>query len=122
MIIARKLPDRLLGLPEYYREEGTIEGVQRFYRRLTDGMTVICGWENHDGGWWLHVSCAKMRLQKLPRWDDLLEVKNIFIGKDKKAIQIFPEEANYVNINPFCHHLFYTEYFGIPEFSWDNLL
>lgn len=65
---------------------------------------------------WIHISVA--RDDRLPSWDDVKMVKDLFIGKDKKAIQILPEEDKYVNINPNCLHLFYClDDDGLPEFS-----
>lgn len=39
--------------------------------------------------------------------DGLLnEVKDIFIGKDRKAVLVFPPEKEKINIHPYCMHLF----------------
>lgn len=54
---------------------------------------------------WLHVSFS--RPDRLPSWDDLKEVKELFIGKDKTALQVLPPEANFVNIHPYCLHLWH---------------
>ena len=96
--------------------------VQRGYIRKTDGMTVIAGKECHDGKWWLHVSCANTESERLPTWDDLKEVKNIFIGRFKKAIQILPDEKKYVNQNPYCLHLFHYAKDGLPDFTHEGSL
>ena len=42
------------------------------------------------------------------------------IGNDKKAIMVFPEEENYVNIHPNCLHLWYSAENPIPEFSQNH--
>jgi hypothetical protein len=68
-----------------------------------------------DGKEWLHVSFS--RKSKMPTYADLQLVKREFIGKDKKAIMVFPEEENYVNIHPNCLHLWYSSENPIPEFS-----
>lgn len=57
----------------------------------------------HDGEWWLHVSIAHP--EKLPTYFDLTEVKRIFIGSDRQAIQVFPAETEHVNIHPRALHL-----------------
>lgn len=65
---------------------------------------------------WLHVSVAHQK--RLPTWEELRMVKDLFIGKDKKAFQILPSEDNYVNIHPYCLHLFCClDDDGLPEFS-----
>lgn len=56
-----------------------------------------------DGSRWLHVSCSYQN--KLPRWEDLRLVKNAFIGREVEAIQVLPKESEYVNLMPFCLHL-----------------
>lgn len=68
-----------------------------------------------DGKEWLHISFS--RKSKMPTYADLQLVKREFIGNDKKAIMVFPEEKNYVNIHPNCLHLWYSAENPIPEFS-----
>ena len=68
-----------------------------------------------DGREWLHVSFS--RKSRMPSYDDLQLVKREFIGNDKKAIMVFPEQENYVNIHPNCLHLWYSAENPIPEFS-----
>ena len=57
-----------------------------------------------DGRPWLHASVS--RRDRLPSWEDLNEVKDIFVGKDRKAVQVLPPEVEKVNVHPFCLHLF----------------
>lgn len=52
---------------------------------------------------WLHVSVSHER--RLPDWNDLREVKDIFIGRERRALQILPPESEYVNIHPRVLHL-----------------
>lgn len=56
-----------------------------------------------DGRRWLHVSCS--RPDRIPDWADLRTVKHTFIGDDAIALQVFPREAEYVNIHPRVLHL-----------------
>lgn len=69
-----------------------------------DGLKVITseGIEA-DGKKWLHVSCS--RKKKLPSWYDLRRVKGQFIGQEKEAYQVLPFASKYVNIHPYCLHL-----------------
>lgn len=80
-------------------------------------LTVIASQKiESDYKRWIHISMA--RDDRLPSWDDLKMVKDLFIGKDKKAMQILPSEDKYVNIHPYCLHLFYClDDDGLPEFS-----
>jgi hypothetical protein len=89
----------------------------RGYQHVLDPLTVlISGQVESDGKRWLHVSCA--RSNRLPSWEDLKLVKETFIGKDKKAIQILPSESEYVNCNPYCLHLWHcVGEDGLPDFT-----
>ena len=68
-----------------------------------------------DGLEWLHVSFSRAR--KMPTYTDLQLVKRNFIGADKKAIMVFPEQEYYVNLHPNCLHLWYSAQNPVPEFS-----
>lgn len=73
-------------------------------RWLGPGLVVILsGQEEQDGKRWLHLSCSHVR--RLPRWEELREVKDLFLGKNSLALQILPPEAEYVNIHPNVLHL-----------------
>ena len=80
-------------------------------------MTVICSVLTYpDGKRWIHVSCA--RKTRIPDWDDLKHVKEIILG-DRFAVQIFPPKDEYVNLHPFCLHLYSPEdqnYRPCPDF------
>lgn len=52
---------------------------------------------------WLHVSVS--REDRLPSWEDLKEIKDLFIGRDRAAIQILPKSSEYVNCHPYVLHL-----------------
>jgi hypothetical protein len=68
------------------------------------GLSVIASvGAEYDGKRWLHVSCAYHN--RLPSWDDLRMVKDVFIGKHRKAIQVIPSAEEHININPNCLHL-----------------
>ena len=80
-----------------------------------NGLSVIASVGEFDGREWLHVSFSRKR--KMPTYADLLLVKSEFVGIDKKAIMVFPEQENYVNIHPNCLHLWYSAENPLPEFS-----
>ena len=72
--------------------------------RGVGGLRVIASvCRERDGKRWIHVSVSRER--RLPDWDDLRLVKDVFIGKDRLALQILPREADYYNVHPFCLHL-----------------
>lgn len=98
-------------VPQY---EKLSDGVGRAWE--FNGLFVIasCGIMK-DNLEWLHISFS--RKSKMPSYADLQLVKREFIGNDKKAIMIFLEEENYVNIHKYCLHLWYSKDNPIPEFS-----
>ena len=67
-------------------------------------VVIMTGAIENDRKRWLHVSVA--RLDKLPEWELLKEVKQIFIGCERQAIQVLPKETEYTNLHPYCLHLF----------------
>lgn len=73
------------------------------YQR-SDQLRVICTTGKHGEHWWAHVSASYK--ERLPSWSTLKEVKAVFIGAHKKAINVLPPESEFVNLNPFVHHLF----------------
>lgn len=72
-----------------------------FYYR--DGLRVLGSLEQHqDGNQWAHVSCSYVN--RLPSWNDLKAVKEIFLG-DVMAFQVLPPKAEYVNRHEYTLHL-----------------
>ncbi len=81
-----------------------------------DGLAVIvsCSVEE-DGKPWIHLSVS--RKKSIPTWVDLVNVKEIFMGKDALAIQILPPRSEYINVHEFCLHLYQClEDRPIPDF------
>lgn len=56
-----------------------------------------------DGKLWLHVSCATPH--RLPSWAELREVKDIFVGRDRTALQVLPRAEKHINVHNYCLHL-----------------
>lgn len=85
-------------------------------------VIVSCAKRPDDGNKrWLHVTVSHPH--RMPTYKELTEVKRLFIGKDRKAIMVFPEQENHVNIHETCLHLWCClDEWGIPEFSSDKLL
>lgn len=82
-----------------------------------DGRSVIItGGVQLDDRPWLHLSVA--RQNRMPSYKDLAEVKDLFIGASRQAIQIFPPDTNHVNLHKFCLHLWHClEDDGLPDFT-----
>lgn len=112
LVIEYQLPT--LPAPAWQMIDRRLDGAR--YRRK-DGLFVIVSAAIEDDGYpWLHVSLS--RKKQLPAWEEIKYVKELFIGKDKYAYQIFPPTDKFVNIHPFVLHLWHPlKHQPIPEFS-----
>ncbi len=57
-----------------------------------------------DGSEWHHVSLS--RQDRIPTWDEVMKVKNDFLGEDVEAYQVLTRKQDHVNIHPNCLHFF----------------
>lgn len=89
-------------LPAFWKQISSPIPFQKCFMKF-NGLAVLVGEFEQEGDRWLHVSCSHKN--KLPKWKELREVKDIFIGRDRMAIQIFPFQAQYVNVMEYCLHL-----------------
>lgn len=71
-------------------------------------QVIVSASKESDGHEWIHLS-ATQRFGKnkfaLPSWEDLKELKNVFIGEQRYAYIVYPDSAHYVNIHAFVLHL-----------------
>jgi hypothetical protein len=106
-------------LPSGYRiMDETEDGARLEYRGMRGYHTVILSAAVElDQRRWLHVSVATPT--KLPSWELLKEIKQIFIGRNKQAVQVMPTEERYINLHPYCLHLFHCleENDPVPDFT-----
>ena len=85
----------------------------RIIQRLTDGafyrsrnglkVMISCCLES-DGKNWVHLSVS--RRDRLPSWTEFVEVKELFLGKESLAIQVFVPRSEWVNDHQYCLHLY----------------
>lgn len=68
-------------------------------------LTFILEVECIDGELWAHLSVSNVQKKRVPHWDELRWCKEYFLG-DRKAVQVLPPRAEYVNINPHVLHLY----------------
>jgi hypothetical protein len=87
-----------------------------------DGLRVIMtAAEERDGKRWMHVSFS--RANRLPSWDDLRKVKDIFIGRERLAVQVLPKARDYVNHHPHTLHLWSClEGDPVPDFRRNGMI
>ena len=104
-------------LPKY----SWCDGQRAFDHR--DGRRVILTCGLHDGRWWLHVSVS--RAKYTPSYEDLADVKRLFVGDAHQAVQVFPRRERHVNLHPFCLHLWAClepEGDGLPDFGKEGTI
>ena len=91
-------------LPDGWRlTETLLDGA--FYKHADGLLVCASAMKFDDGKFWLHVSCS--RRDRLPSWADLRRVKDIWIGRDKTALQVLPPASDYVNLYPNVLHLWW---------------
>ena len=61
--------------------------------------TVIASWS----GGWEHVSVCPSN--RLPDWDEMCAIKDMFWNDDEVVMQLHPAKSNYVNLMENCLHL-----------------
>jgi hypothetical protein len=76
----------------------------RAYRKYGTLFVVLSCARHTDGRRWLHVSVSR-RNQEVPSWAVMCEVKDLFIGHERTAIQVHPPREKWVNIHKGCLHL-----------------
>lgn len=60
-----------------------------------------------NGGGWEHVSvspCNRKR-QTCPTWDEMCAIKDMFFEEEETVVQYHPPKSDYVNMHPYCLHL-----------------
>lgn len=103
------LPDWLPEiLPMGWEELPTTVGRQwgRIYRRHRTLGVILSAAQYNDGKRWLHVSVSRSN-GEIPAWAIMGEVKDLFIGPERTAIQVHPPQAKYVNIHKGVLHLWH---------------
>lgn len=67
------------------------------------GTCSVMFGENEDG--WEHVSVSPKHKYKIPTWDDMCVLKDIFFDDEEEVYQIHPKKSEYVNLSENCLHL-----------------
>ena len=120
-----KAPEPLRILPPNWFQDKAPVFYQLFYAKRIRGrdlIHVIISEEKHqDDNWWLHVSLSYHN--GIPNYDTIIEVKDIFIGVEKKAIMVFPKKSEWVNFHPGVLHLYSPlDFDPLPDFRIEGNL
>lgn len=89
-------------LPVEWRREAN-HGPLMVYRSRLGLLVLLSVQVEVDGKRWIHASMS--RRNRLPDYNDMVRVKDTFIGVDRTAVQIFPSRDRHINIHPNCLHL-----------------
>ncbi len=77
----------------------------RYVHLICPAMSVIFSVAYYgDGRCWIHASIARAKM--MPTYEDVMKLKNEFIGMDRKAILVLPAVSEHVNIHEHALHLF----------------
>ena len=82
------------------------------------GIIHLDDWEGivifSKGAEWEHVSVSPINGYKIPTWDQMCAIKDIFWYSDEEVIQIHPNKNEYVNNVSDCLHLWRCYYTKMP--------
>jgi len=81
--------------------DDSIGNAGAFEIKLKHGQTVFV--IASDGMGWEHVSVS--RRDRCPTWDEMCQVKAMFLGDEDCVVQFHPPKREYVNFHPYCLHL-----------------
>lgn len=65
------------------------------------------------GGGWDHVSVSCR--DRCPTWGEMCKAKEIFFRPEECCIEYHPAEADYVNVHPYCLHIWKPQEMEIPK-------
>jgi len=105
-IDARLFEPRIIPADWTFLPAGSNQFVRVFFNRsrAARGLFVLFSVASErDSRRWIHVSASHR--DRLPSWDELRDVKRVFIGDSCKAIQVLPPEDEYINLHPYVLHL-----------------
>lgn len=89
--------------PVGWTRNGFGPGVQ-YVRTLTRESVIITAGRHLDGKRWLHFSMAHP--SRMPHYTELANYKDVFLGREVKAVMVLPPRSQHVNIHTYCLHLF----------------
>lgn len=72
-----------------------------------------------DGDNWDHVSVTILTktgepVKRCPKWNEMCIIKELFFEDDEEVMQLHPKKEDYVNVHPYCLHLWRPQQEKIP--------
>lgn len=106
--VATESPIQKKPLPPGWSDQGLFEidgyAISCCYYNGRRGLAVLLSLSTMDNGEQF-IHCSLSRRSRLPSWDDVKIVKTTFLGEDTEAFHIVPKKEDYINVNPYCLHL-----------------
>lgn len=106
--VATESPLQKKTLPPGWSDQGFFEidgyAISCCYYNGRRGLAVLLSLSTMDNGE-RFIHCSLSRRSRLPSWDDVKVVKTTFLGEDTEAFHIVPKKEDYINVNPYCIHL-----------------
>lgn len=84
------------------------------YVKLPDCGTCTVLWSDSEEGY-EHVSVSPRKKFRIPTWNDMCVLKDIFFEDEEEAYQIHPKKSEYVNLSENCLHLWKPKGHEIEE-------
>lgn len=84
------------------------DGGKWMLRHRKPVLAVIASW----GGGWDHVSISTP--VRCPTWDEMVMLKDLFFHPTELVIQYHPPKSHYVDVHPYCLHLWRPQEEMIP--------
>lgn len=89
-----------------------------FVRDRDPLYVMVSGRTEGDGRRWIHVSLSHPN--RCPTWATIRLVKDALLGRNRRAIQVLAPESEWVNLHPYCLHLWCClDEDGLPDFRVD---
>jgi hypothetical protein len=63
-----------------------------------------------------HISVSHKNPKKMPDWDTLTKIKDLFFYPEEECVQFFPRHSQYVNMVENCLHIWRP-----VDFDWDAM-
>ena len=99
-----KTRDEILSSPEVWDYSNRLGRLDSALVKLPDCGTCTVVWGNNEDGM-EHVSVSPLKKFRIPSWDDMCALKDIFFYNEEEAYQVHPKKSDYVNIKQNCLHL-----------------
>lgn len=78
-------------------------------------LRIVCGGADADdplAQGWEHVSVSTRH--RIPNWNEMCWVKNLFWDEEETAIQFHPPRSKHINFHPYTLHLWRHKTLAFP--------